>query len=87
MALVARYELCRERIKKLLLNKGFSPAAAEEIEINHSPGDNDNDNGNEPVKPRKVCRVGPAGFFPSQDLSCCVGSGNYCSVWTDCYRR
>lgn len=58
VALVARYELCRERIKKLLLNRGFSPAAAAD-EMDHSP---DDDNDDEPLKPRKVCRVGPAGL-------------------------
>jgi len=74
VALVARYELCRERIKKLLLNKGFSPAAAAAVEVDHSPDGSNN----EPHKPRKVSRVGPG-----RDLSrakAYVWSGNR-SIW------
>eukprot|EP00752_Nemacystus_decipiens_P006453 g5812.t1 len=45
VSLMARYELCVERIKKLLLNRGFSPAVA--LVADNSPDDN------QPMRPRK----------------------------------
>lgn len=47
---MARYEQCVERIKKLLLNRGFSPAVA--AEADHSPDTN------QPKQPRKVNGAG-----------------------------